>query len=140
MKEKKQAGPEPQETGQMPALPEINEVAVVGRLLNAPKTKVVAGEHKLARFMLAVTRSFHNGAGERVRSTAYVPVVGWRAIAEQAEELGKGDGVRVEGRLRTWQSPEGQKYRWEVEADLLEVLHRRPQGTAAAAQPELATA
>lgn len=124
MEENKQ-GVAPPDEGRLAALPEINDVVVVGRLLNAPKTRLVNGEHKMARFMLAVTRSYHNGAGQRVRSTAYVPVVAWRAVAQQAEVLGKGDAVRAEGRLRTWQSAEGQKYRWEVEADLLEVLRQR---------------
>lgn len=121
---------------QQPALPEINEVVVVGRLLNAPKMKAIAGDRKMARFMLAVTRSFRNNRGENSKETAFVPVVAWRAVAEQAEKLGKGDGVRVEGRLRTWQSTEGQKYRWEVEATLFEVLHRR--GEPSAQQQELA--
>lgn len=125
---------QPETEGQLPALPEVNEVVVVGRLVNAPKTRLVTGDKKLARFMLAVPRTFRNGAGQPSKDTAYVPVVAWRAIAEQAESLGKGDGVRVEGRLRTWQSPEGQKYRWEVEASLFEVLHKRPAASAAAQQ------
>ena len=127
---------QPPDEGRLTALPEINEVVLVGRLLNTPKTRLVNGEHKMARFMLAVDRSYHNGAGKRVRSTAYVPVVAWRAVAQAAEALGKGDAIRTEGRLRTWQSAEGQKYRWEVEADLLEVLHQR-QG-AEGREPELA--
>lgn len=134
MKKGKEGAAQPPDEGRLSALPEINEVVVVGRLLNAPKTRLVNGEHKMARFMLAVDRSYHNGAGKRVHSTAYVPVVAWRAVAQAAEALGKGDAVRTEGRLHTWQSTEGQKYRWEVEADLLEVLRQR-QG-AKAGQPE----
>ena len=125
MEQGKQGAAQPPDEDQQAALPEVNDVVIVGRLLNAPKTRLVNGEHKMARFMLAVTRTYHNGAGQRVRNTAYVPVVAWRAVAEQAEPLGKGDAVRAEGRLRTWQSTEGQKYRWEVEVDLLEVLCRR---------------
>ncbi|MDD5658243.1 MAG: single-stranded DNA-binding protein [Elusimicrobia bacterium] len=122
-------------------LPEVNEVAVVGRLVRAPLTMVVNGDAKRASFMLAVTRMYHTGAGRRAHSTTYVPVVAWRALAEQAEPLGKDDAVRVEGRLSTWQSQsaEGQKHRWAVEADLLEVLHRRPRG-GGPRQPELAEA
>lgn len=130
MERKQEGQPGAQEPGeQMPALPEINEVTVVGRLINAPKTRLVAGDRKMSRFMLAVTRSFRNNAGQPSKDTAYVPVVAWRQTAEQAESLTKGDAVRAEGRLRTWQSAEGQKYRWEVEASVLEVLHRRqPEG------------
>ena len=136
MEKGKEGAAQPPDEGRLTALPEINEVVLVGRLLNAPKMRLVNGEHKMARFMLAVDRSYHNGAGQRVRSTAYVPVVAWRAVAQQAEALGKGDAVRVEGRLRTWQSDEGQKYRWEVEADLLEVLRQRQ--AVEGSQPELA--
>ena len=125
MEKGKEGAAQPPDEGRLSALPEINEVVVVGRLLNAPKTRLINNEHKMARFMLAVDRSYHNGAGKRVHSTAYVPVVAWRAVAQAAEALGKGDAIRTEGRLRTWQSAEGQKYRWEVEADLLEVLHQR---------------
>lgn len=128
---------ETQETEQLPALPEINEVVIVGRLLNAPKMRTITGERKMARFMLAAPRSFRNAKGENSKETAFIPVVAWRAIAEQAEKLGKGDGVRIEGRLRTWQSTEGQKYRWEVEASLFEVLHRRD-GAPAPRQQEMA--
>ena len=124
--------------GSSTAVPEVNKVLIVGRLVSAPTTKLVNDQHKMARFMLAVTRTYRNGAGEPARSTAYVPVAAWRALAQQAETFGKGDAVRVEGRLRTWQSPEGQKYRWELEADYLDVLQKQPQAPAAPTQPELA--
>lgn len=106
--------------------PEQNEVSLVGRLLNAPKVRTVGESHKMARFMLAVPRSFRNSAGERSKETAFVPVVCWRALAERAETLAKGGRVRLGGCLKTWQDKEGQKYRWEVQADLLEVLEEGP--------------
>jgi single-stranded DNA-binding protein len=130
MEEGKEPAAEPQEPGRPGGrLPELNEARVIGRIVNPAKMKEGAGAHgdyKMARFVLAVNRSYKDSAGKSVRETDFVPVVGWGAIAEAAGKAGKGSALRVEGRIRTWQV-EGKQYRWELKADMLEILDlRRP--------------
>jgi single-strand DNA-binding protein len=111
-------------------LPQENEARVVGRLVNAPKIKEGAGAHgdyKMARFVLAVNHGYKDASGQWVRETDFVPVVAWRALAEAVAKAGKGSALRVIGRIKTWQV-EGKNYRWELKADTLEVLDRRPIG------------
>lgn len=125
----------PPQRGMGPAIPELNEANVIGRLINDPIVKEVTGGHKRASFMLAVPLSYTNGDGQRVPDTTYVPVVAWRAIAMQCEELHKGDTVQVDGRLKTWKSTDG-KHHWDVEARVFQVLDK----AAAEPQPETAAA
>ena len=125
--------------GQKPAVPEINEVNLVGRLMGPPRVRDFGADKRRAQFTLAVTRTRHNGEGQRVLQTAYVSAVAWRALAKQCEGLTKGDAVQVQGCVRTWQD-QGKRFHWEVEADLVQVLERASQDQAPAAQPELAAA
>lgn len=138
---KEVAAGEPRETERPGGrLPELNEARVVGRIVNAPKTKEgtgARGEYRMARFVLAVNRAYKdNASGKWVRETDFIPVVAWGAVAEAAGKAGKGSALRVEGRIKTWQV-EGKQYRWELKADLVEVLVLRPQTGKDAAQGEL---
>ena len=119
-----EGGTLPEMGGGAPPIPEENVSRVMGRLVKQPLTREVTGGHKMATFMLKVPRSYHNGERE-VTENAYVPVVAWRAIAEQAEPLGKDSAVAVEGYLRTWANPEGKGFRWQLVAEGFEVLERR---------------
>jgi single-strand DNA-binding protein len=130
------------ENGGIP-IPEENEVRIVGKLVNLPKVKAVSGGHKMAVFTLAVSRTFRDGDGRKGQETAFVPVVAWRALAEQVEPLGKGSVMLIEGRLRTWTAQgkeQGKDYRWNVEAVLLEVLDRRAPAKDDGRVPAVATA
>ena len=104
---------------------EENSVRLIGRLARKPLTVEVTGGHKKAIFTLAVTRSYRDGENRPKQQKAFVPVVAWRALAEQVEPLGKDSAMLVEGHLRTWSDAQGKKFRWEVEAEVLEVLERR---------------
>ena len=121
-------------------LAEENEVRLSGRLLKPPKVTAHGNDNLRAQFMLAVTRSWRREQSKRGRETSYVPVVAWRAGAEACRALGRGSAVRLEGRLRTWQS-QGRRYRWEVQAHMLEVVRNsaapKKDGAAASEQPEL---
>ena len=128
-------------TSGKPRLPEENEARVVGRVVNSPKTKEGAGangNYQMARFTLAVNRSYKEATGKWVRETDFVPVVAWGALAEAVGKTGKGTALRVEGRIKTWEA-EGKKYRWELKANTLEILElrRSPQAEPAQEQGEL---
>lgn len=135
MGQRKQA--EGETAGQKPALPEINEVNLVGRLMGPARVREFGGDKRRAQFMLAVPRTRHNGEGQRVVQTAYVTVVAWRGQTKQCEGLAKGDAVQVQGCVRTWQD-QTKRFHWEIEADNVQVLER--QSGAAPEQPELAAA
>lgn len=121
---------------------EENSVRVIGRLTRKPLTVEVTGGHKKAIFTLLVTRSYRDGENRPKQQKAFVPVVAWRALAEQVAALGKDSAMLVEGHLRTWSDAQGKKFRWEVEAELLEVLERRasPSDERAPRQEEAASA
>lgn len=133
-----EGGTLPQMPGGDAPIPEENMTRVMGRLVKQPLAREVTGGHKMATFMLKVPRTYHNGERE-VTENAYVPVVAWRAIAEQAAPLGKDSAVMVAGYLRTWANPEGKGFRWQVVAEEFEVLDRREpvkDGGRAAAEAE----
>lgn len=103
---------------------EENTTRLIGRLTRKPLMVEVTGGHKKAIFTLAVTRSYRDGENRINRQKAFVPVVAWRALAAQVETLGKDSALLVEGHLRTWSDPKGKSFRWEVAAEVLEVLER----------------
>jgi single-stranded DNA-binding protein len=92
--------------------------------------------HKRASFMLAVPYTFTNGKGDKVKKKNYVPVVAWRAVAEQCESARKGYAVQVDGRIMTWSKDE--KFHWEIEATLLDILDKTAETSMP--QPEAAVA
>lgn len=123
-KEGKEGETLPEMEGGGAPIGEENSTRVIGRLTRKPLTVVVTGGHKKAIFTLAVARSYRDGENRPKQQKAFVPVVAWRALAERVETLGKDSAVFIEGRLRTWSDAQGKKFRWEVEAEALEVLER----------------
>ena len=118
-----------------PALPEMNEAKLVGRLTNAPRVKNYGEGKDRAQFSLAVPRTRKADA-----KPDHITVVAWGAIAKQCEELTKGDGVRVEGRINTWDDREKKRFLWGITANAIHVLDRAScAGNAAPKQEELAS-
>ena len=103
---------------------EENLTRLIGRLTRKPLMVEVTGGHKKAIFTLAVTRRYRDSESRPKQQKAFVPVVAWRSLAAQVETLGKDSAVLVEGHLRTWSDPKGKNFRWEVAAEVLEVLER----------------
>jgi single-stranded DNA-binding protein len=111
----------PDQPDKRQAIPELNEASLIGRLVGDPRITDVAGGYKRVSFMLAVPHTFLK-SGEKVQTKNYVPVVAWRAIAQQCEGVGKGDAVQVDGRIKTWSKDE--KFHWEVEASMFQLLEK----------------
>jgi len=105
-----------------PALPEVNEATIVGRLANTPRVKNYGEGKDRAQFIVIVPRPKRKADGKPVPD--YITVVAWGALAKQCAGIGKGDGVQVEGRIQTWTDPENKRLHWEISADGLEVLDR----------------
>lgn len=135
-----QEAEEAEAAGRRPAVPEENEARVVGRIVNPAKLKegttAKGSPYKMARFTLAVNRTYRDSKGGKGRETDFIPVVVWDALAQAVVKAGKGTALRVSGRIKTYQV-EGKGYRWELKCDTLQVLDLKPADRAeAAAQPE----
>ena len=98
-----------------------NQVTVVGNLTREPELRYTPSGAAVAKFGLAVNRSYTNRNGEKVEETSFFNVNTWRQLAENvAESLTTGTRVVVTGRLqsRSWETEEGQKRSVvEIEAD-----------------------
>lgn len=105
----------------------INRVVLVGRLTKDPELRITPSGVHVARFTLAVNRTFTNQQGER--EADFIRCVVWRRQAENvANYLKKGSLAGVEGRIQT-SSFEGQDGRrvfvTEVIADSVQFLEPR---------------
>jgi hypothetical protein len=127
----------PEQPDKRQAIPELNEASLIGRLVGDPRITEVAGGYKRVSFMLAVPHTFLK-TGEKVQTKNYVPVVAWRAIALQCEGVAKGDAVQVDGRIKTWSKDE--KFHWEVEASMFQLLEKCAAAPAEERQPAAAVA
>ncbi|HEY8199927.1 MAG TPA: single-stranded DNA-binding protein [Actinomycetota bacterium] len=98
-----------------------NQVTVVGNLTREPELRYTPSGAAVAKFGLAVNRSYTNRNGEKVEDTSFFNVNAWRQLAENiAESLSTGTRVIVSGRLqsRSWETEDGQKRTVvEIEAD-----------------------
>lgn len=77
----------------------LNQVIVVGRLVEKPIVEYNQNERRVSMITLAVPRSFKNDEG--VYDTDFIKCILWNDIAENtAEYCEKGDLVGVKGRLQ----------------------------------------
>ena len=77
----------------------LNQIVLVGRLVQDPEIKELEDDKKVCNMTLAVTRSYKNADGEY--ETDFIPVTLWQGIAEQTTNYcKKGDLVGVKGRLQ----------------------------------------
>ncbi len=108
----------------------INRVVLVGRLTKDPELRYTPSGVAVARFTLAVNRTFSNQQGER--QADFINIVVWRKQAENtANFLRKGSLAGVEGRIQTgsYDGQDGKKvYTTEVVADSVQFLEPRNAG------------
>lgn len=127
---------EPTQPGERQSLPLINEAHVAGRLTNAVTANDYGDGKNRVQFSIAVPRGGRKIEGQP--DVDFITITGWGAIAKQCEGLKKGDGVEVQGRLRTWQD-ETKRYHWGITANMLQVIVRHtPQAGGSAKQQDLA--
>lgn len=78
----------------------LNQIVLVGRLVNKPEIKELESGKKIGYGTLAIPRSFKNINGEY--ETDFVPVVMFGGVAENtAEYCEQGDLVGVKGRVQS---------------------------------------
>ena len=78
----------------------LNQIVLVGRLVQDPKIKELENGRKVCNITLAIPRSYKNSNGEY--ETDFIDCVLWTGIAENTSEYcKKGDLLGVRGRLET---------------------------------------
>ncbi len=81
-------------------MPEINTVALAGRLTRDPSLRVLASGVSVCEFGLAATRTTKTRDGQRKEETYFGEVVCWDKLAMfMADHVRQGRPVYVEGRL-----------------------------------------
>lgn len=110
----------------------INRVVLVGRLTKDPELKYTPSGVAMARFTLAVNRTFSNQKGER--EADFINCLVWRKQAENAANyLSKGSLCGVEGRIQTgsYEGQDGKRvYTTDVVVDSVQFLEPRNGGQA----------
>ena len=77
----------------------LNQVVIVGRLVEKPIVEENENGKKVCNITLAVPRSYKNAEG--IYDTDFIKCVLWNGIAENtAEYCNKGDVIGVKGRLQ----------------------------------------
>ena len=77
----------------------LNQIVLVGRLVQDPEIKELENGNKVTNITLAVKRSYKNFNGEY--ETDFIDCVLWNGIAENTSEYcKKGDIIGVKGRLQ----------------------------------------
>ena len=111
----------------------MNKICLVGNLTADPEVRQSSGGVSVCTFSIAVSRHFTNQNGER--ETDFIPVVTWRALADNCGKyLAKGRKVAVAGALQTrrYEDKQGNKRTaFEVVADDVEFLTPKGEGGSA---------
>jgi single-strand DNA-binding protein len=107
----------------------LNKVFLIGNLTRDPELKYTANGTGIARFGLAVNRTYNTPDGEK-KETCFVDVTAWDKLAEVCNEhLTKGRLILIEGRLQyqSWESDDGTKRsKIEVVAQNIQFLGGKP--------------
>jgi len=109
----------------------FNKVILVGNVGKDPEIRRFENNIK-ASFSLATSETYTPKGGDKVTQTEWHNIVAWRRLAELAENyIRKGSQVLIEGKLRyrSYDDRDGnKKYIVEVEADVIQLLGRKPDG------------
>jgi single-strand DNA-binding protein len=100
----------------------INNLILIGNLVESPEVQVTSAGTSRARFRVASTERRRDPATDTWQDgeSVFVQVTCWRRLAENvANSLDKGDRVIVSGRLRQWVAEKDGVRRTvhEIEAD-----------------------
>jgi single-strand DNA-binding protein len=105
----------------------LNKAIVIGNLTRDPELKKLPSGISVTSFAVATNRVWKDKNGARQESADYHNVVVFGRQGETAAQyLKKGSNVLVEGRMQTrsWDSPEGKKYRTEIIAERVQFGNR----------------
>lgn len=111
----------------------LNKALIYGNLTRDPERRNLPSGAGVCSFSVATGRIYKDKNGVRQEDTQYHNVVTFGATADLvAQYLRKGSSVLVEGRIQTrsWDSPEGKKYRTEIVAERVQFGPKRDGGSA----------
>lgn len=113
----------------------MNKVILIGNLVRDVELTTTPSGVSVAKFTLAVNRTFTNSEGER--EADYPNIIAWRDLADRcAQYLSKGKKAAVVGMLQTRSyEVEGQK-RYVTEVVASEVEFLTPKGESQQAAPQ----
>lgn len=78
-----------------------NRVQLIGNLGTAPEVKIINGNRKVAKLVIATNETYKNQKGERVTETTWHNITAWGSNAEFAEKyLEKGAEIAIDGKLK----------------------------------------
>ena len=78
----------------------MNKVFLIGRLTKDPELRYTSSNIPVARFTIAVNRTFANQSGER--EADFINIVVWRKQAENVKNyIHQGSQVAIDGRIQT---------------------------------------
>ena len=106
----------------------LNQVNLIGFLVDNPVTKSFESGNNVANFVLATSeRAYTTKDGKQIdKKTEFHRIVIWGALVKIAQYLKKGNKIYVSGKLRTrtWDSPDGKRnYITEIFADTILMLN-----------------
>lgn len=80
----------------------LNKIMLIGHLGRDPEFNVTPEGTPVAKFSLAVSRTYKSRNGEKKEETEWFNLIAWRQLAETCEKyLHKGSKIYAEGRLST---------------------------------------
>ncbi len=101
----------------------MNTVQILGNLTRDPEVRYTQSGKAVATFTVAATNTYIDSTtNETKEQTAFINVVAWGKLGEDAGNLRKGSRCFVEGRLQTrsYETQDGQKrYVTEVVANFV---------------------
>ena len=114
-------------------MPNINQVALSGRLVQDPDFGFVENGAARLRGRIAVNRSYRDRNEEWQEETSFFDIVLWQKAAETfSQRLHKGTPIFATGRLQShsWRDGEDQPHsRIEVQVRNLQILEKNQQPT-----------
>ena len=109
-------------------MPNINQVALSGRLVQDPDFRFVENGAARLRGRIAVNRSYRDRNEEWQQETSFFDIVLWQKSAETfSQRLHKGTPIFATGRLQSnsWRDDEDQPHsRIEVQVRNLQILEK----------------
>ena len=100
----------------------LNQIILVGRLVQDPKIKELENGQRVSHITLAVSRCYKNADG--IYENDFIPCIVWNNIADKVKEYcKKGDSVGIKGRIQTRQ--EEDKITIEIVAEKVTFLPSR---------------
>ncbi len=107
----------------------VNKVTLIGWLGQDPEVRRLENGVAVAKLRLATSERYRDKEGVWQSQTEWHDVIGWRWLAERAEQyFRKGNLIYVEGKLTTrkWQDKDGNdRYTTEVVANNFRSLEKR---------------